>query len=128
MRTLAAITIAGIALLGLAAPVTAHDVTFETAIGEEGNGMGEFFTVDGFLDSKRVACLDSRTVKLVFETSGERTLVDVDSSSRNGAWSMRALIPEDPPELYVVKVANMRLPSPSGHSHLCAKTSYINAF
>ena len=68
---------------------------YPTQIAVTGTGSssqpGSFdFSASGYLQSERARCIRARTVKLLFETGGETQVVDIGSSSENGAWAVRA--------------------------------------
>jgi hypothetical protein len=72
------------------------------------SGPNEFvLSATGPLLSPRAKCQASRTVKLLFEKGGERTLVDVDTSSRSGQWGVSGRAGSQP-DAFVLKVTRKR--------------------
>ncbi len=112
----------------------AHSVVFPTHIETEGfgtdaNASGFTGGVNGSLSSSNPKCLANRTVKLFFNTNGNSKLVDVDSSSRNGAWGVRGHAAAEP-DTYTVRVVRKRIDLSLGdaHRHICGRNKITQQF
>lgn len=119
--SLAAATVGATLLLGAGAAgrglptIPTHVVTGVTAIT---SGPDQFvMSSSGPLNSSQPKCIASRTVKLYFETDGARTLIDVDTSSRNGQWGVSGKAGSQP-DAFVVKVTRKRI-KVRRHARIC---------
>jgi hypothetical protein len=127
-----------ICALALAVPAiaSAHDTTYEStvsidyAVEPPAKGASETLMVGGRVGSEKEACVANRTVKLYAlfnlpEKRGEFTkeLVDVDRTSRNGAWSGTGnFIGTDGA---LAKLVRKDI-GPKGHNHVCGAASDVD--
>lgn len=124
--------LAAAALLAVTATTAeAHNKTFSS----QNVWMGDRFEGDYVQISGRIKgnekCLSNRKVKMVaFYPDGaggyEGVLADVGRSSKNGAWSTGAVLPDKPPFIRLIAVRK-RLPSGSGHRHFCSRAKFTNS-
>jgi hypothetical protein len=89
------------------------------------NGPDEFvLSAGGPLMSSKSKCEASRTVKLYFKSDGTRTLVDVDTSSRNGQWGVSGTA-RSQPDAFIVKVTRKRI-KVHHHARICGADRVVH--
>jgi hypothetical protein len=82
------------------------------------NAPNEFdLSASGPLSSSKSKCVASRTVKLFFKSGHAKTLVDVDTTSRNGQWGVSGRA-RSHPDAFVVKVTPKRV-EVHHHARIC---------
>ena len=114
--------LAGSFVLVVGASVALAAQHFATHIVVEGRSTssspGSFdFAASGHLESAKRRCIRGRTVKLQFKSGDNTRVVDVDRSSLNGAWAVRAHSSSAPDHEFVA-VASKRFGRPH-HRKVC---------
>jgi hypothetical protein len=101
----------------------AHRDSFPTNLRIEFVAGGDPAFISGDLRSPRQGCLPDRTVKLIaIFDEGEREVVDVDRSSRNGAWALKGSL--SGAERAKVKVTKEDI-GRSDHRHICQPDAVV---
>ena len=125
MRT--ALALACAALLVAAAVAVAHTKVFSSALFVSGTttDTGTEFSAraTGYITAWNGKCYSNRTVRLYFDYGQSKVLIDVDTSSRNGAWAVKGKANGDPvPDSFTIRLARQRIDSNLGvaHEHICS--------
>ena len=133
-KALVALAAMAVSALTMVAPAAAHTTVYPTAIDMQSdvlNGSsddGYLAAASGFLTSTKHNCLARRTINFYTSSGGTQTLRDVDLSSLNAAWAVRAVTPS-PQDGFTVKVTRKRVDRRLGphRRHICggAAVSFV---
>jgi hypothetical protein len=127
MKKMIAALCAGAVLTGGVESAVAHDKVFKTEVAithaESTSNGGFHFVAAGDLSSPNERCLGGRAVKLIYGIGSKRRVKDVDTSSRNGAWAVKATT-ASVPDAIALRVTRKRLSSRPAHRHVCGSVRH----